>query len=154
LHKNGRPDVNTQNQIKNILLQCYEDGLSAYYTTKKTGYNIKTVYKYFNDWSEEIEESEMDDYLERQKRERIKTIVAYDSQLDETAKLLSQVNLEIESSIKEKKSIPKHLLGYKLEIMKFKALLLEKKTGFSMQPTMNEAMIKKVKEAMEKHDRS
>ena len=151
-HKNGRPNVNTQNQIKNILLQCYEEGLSPYYTAKKTGYNIKTVYKYFNDWSEEIEESEIDDYIERQKRDRTQVIISYDSQIDQVGNFLSQVDQEIETSVKQKKSIPKHLFGYKLEIMKFRSALVEKKAVFALNPTMSEVMEKKIEERMRKYD--
>jgi hypothetical protein len=138
--------------MKNTLRQYYENELSALYTSEKTGFNLKTVYKYFNDWSEQIEEVESSNFLERQKQDRMQIIISYDSQIDETRQLLSQVNLEIENCIKEKKTIPRHLFSNKLEVMKFRSLLVEKKAAFIMQPTMDEALENVIKNKMEKHD--
>lgn len=143
MHKNGRPPVASSIVIKDTLLKCYKDGLSAYYTSQKTGYNIKTVCKYFNEWSDEIEESEISDFIERQKRDRVQVIISYDSQIDDVMKFSSQINSEIETCIKEKKSIPRHLLGFKLDAMRFRSSLLEKKAAFAMlQPTDDELIAK------------
>jgi hypothetical protein len=151
-HRKGRPSTSEQTQIKKTLRSCYHEGLSAFYTAEKTRINIKTVCKYFNEWSEEIEEIESANFLERQKRDRVQVINSYDFQIDEATKLLSQVNSEIENNYKEKKSMPRHLFSNKLEVMKFRSSLVEKKAGFIMQPTMDEAMEKKIKEQIEQHD--
>ena len=153
-HRNGRPSTSEQVKIKKALRQCYQEGLSAYYTSEKTRINIKTVCKYFNEWSEEIEETESTNFLERQKRDRVQVINSYDFQIEEVTKLLSQVNSEIETSNKEKKSLPRYLFSNKLEAMKFRSSLVEKKAAFMMQPTMDEALEKKITEKIDQHDKT
>ncbi len=144
MHKNGRPTISDSVVIKDTLLQCYEDGLSPYYAAQKTGRNIKTVYKYYNELSNEIEKSDLDDFIKRYKRDRIQTIISYDSQIDDAMNLLSEIDLAIESCAKEKKPIPKHLIGYRLDIMKFRSTLVEKKAAFAMQQPADDALIEKI----------
>ncbi|MGI0026338.1 MAG: hypothetical protein ACREAD_00660 [Nitrosopumilaceae archaeon] len=154
LNKKGRPSVSDQAQIRKILRPYYESGLSAYYTSGETGIDIKTVCKYYNEWSEQIEEAETSDFLERQKRDRIQIIISYDTDIVEMTKLLDEVNAEIENFQKEKKLIPRHLSVHKLEIIKFRSLLKEKKAAFIMQPTMDEALEKKIREKIKEHEQS
>jgi hypothetical protein len=145
LHKNGRPTTTASIGIKDTLLKCYESGLSPYYAAQKTGHNLKTVYKYYNELSGEIEKSDIADFIERHKRDHIQTIISYDAQIDDAMKLLSNIDLGIESYTKEKKPIPKHLIGYRLDIMKFRSSLVEKKAAFAMQQPPDDALIEKVK---------
>jgi predicted metalloprotease with PDZ domain len=88
------------------LSQYYENGFSSSYTSQKTGLDIKTVCKYFHELSDKIEKAEMADFLERQKRDWIQTIISYDFQIAESIETLGQINLEIEKSLKEKKDVP------------------------------------------------
>ena len=154
ISKKGRPSVTGQFQIRKTLRPFYENGLSAYYTAEKTGIDIKTVCRYFNDWSEQIEEAETSDFLERQKRDRIQIIISYDTEIVEMTNLLDEVNSEMEKYQKEKKPIPRNLPTHKLEIIKFRSSLKEKKAGFIMQPTMDEALEKKIKEKIREHEES
>ncbi len=56
-HQNGRPPKTTQLQMQKELRQYFERGISATVASSKTGINIKTVCKYFEEWSERIKES-------------------------------------------------------------------------------------------------
>lgn len=142
-NKKGRPTLGTQSQIKSTLLQYYEANLSAPYAAKKTGYDIKTVYRYYNEFYEEIAKFETSSYFERQKQDRIQIIVSFDSQIDEAGMFLSQINSEIENSVKEKKSIPRHLFGFKLDAMRFRSSLTEKKAAFVTQQQIDDDSLKK-----------
>jgi len=154
LYKKGRPTASGQAQIRRTLRPYYENGLSAYYTAEKTGIDVKTACKYFNEWSEQIEEAESSDFLERQKRDRIQIIISYDTDIVEITKLLDEVKIEIEKLQKEKKPVPRHLYTQKLEIIKLRSSLKEKKAAFIMQPTMDEALEKKIQEKIREHDQS
>lgn len=144
VHKNGRPTTTASIGIKDTLLQCYESGLSPYYAAQKTGRNLKTVYKYYNELSDEIKKSDMDDFVERHKRDHVQTIITYDSQIDDAMNLLSQIDSAIESYTTEKKPIPKHLIGYRLDIMRFRSSLVEKKAAFAMLQPTDDALIEKI----------
>ncbi len=128
--------------------------MSAYYTSEHTGINIKTVCKYFNEWSEEIEETESSSFLERQKRDRIQTIITYDSLISEAQKLSAQISTEIENGTKENKKIPGYLVSHKIELMKFTSALVEKKATFAMRPPMDDAVEKAIEEKMKKYAQS
>src|SRR3989344_2022262 len=77
-HRNGRPTKIGQLEIQRQLRPYFEREISAYLTSEKTGINEKTVRKYFNFWTQEISESEESDFLERQRKERIRIILSYD----------------------------------------------------------------------------
>lgn len=152
--KKGRPSVTDQVQIRKILRPYYENGYSAYYTAQKTGINVKTVCRYYNEWSEQIEEAELADFLERQKRDRIQIIISYDRDIAETTEILDQVKTEIEKFQKDKKAVPRHLLTHKLEIIKFRSLLKEKKAALILKPPLDEALVKKINEKIGEYDES
>ncbi len=150
----GRPAVSRQAEIRRILRPFYEEGYSASYTAEKTGFDVKTVCRYYNEWSERLEEAEINDFMERQKRDRTQIIISSDHDIAEMTKLLDEVNAEIEKFQKEKRPIPRHLYPLKLDIIKSRSWLREKKGAFMMQPTMEEAIEKKIQEKIREHDKS
>lgn len=144
----------SQLQLKKKIRKCFEEGLAASTASRKTGTNIKTACKYYQQWAREIEEAQNADFLERQKEDRAQTIVSYDSQIVDAGAMLEQINEEIKRYQTEKKSIPKHLMGYTLEFMKHRSSLVERKTAFIMQPTMDEALDRKIQEKIEEYEKS
>ena len=149
--RNGRPSKMTQLHIQKLLRTYFERGIGASVTSEETGINNKTVCKYFDEWSEQISESETVDFLERQKKERERVVVTFDKQILDACKFLDYVNDEIEKCSKENKAIPRHLISSKLEIMKFISSLTERKGSFVMQPIMGEALKKKIEEWMREY---
>jgi len=144
--KSGRPTKVDQIQIQNKLRKYFEIGISASLASQKTGINIKTVCKYFDEWAEQILEVESTAFLERQKKERTRVIMALDSLIIEAQGLLDSINSEIEKSSSEKKKA--YLFGIKLSTMKFISDLIEKKTSFAMKPIMDEALKSEISEMM------
>jgi len=51
---NGRPTQKQQLEIQETLRKYFEKGISASSTSQRTGINIKTVCKYFEEWIEQI----------------------------------------------------------------------------------------------------
>jgi len=149
--KNGRPSKNEQLQIQRELLPYFEQGITPGVTAEKTGINIKTVYDYFDDLVEKASKLEESDFLQRQRNERIRIIISFDKQILEANKHFDDINDEINRLKKEQKTIPQHLFSLRLDAMKYRSYLTEKKGIFLMQPTMEEALEKKVSEMIKKH---
>ena len=77
-NKSGRPTKTTQLQNQRTIREYYELGVSAAVTASRTGRNIKTVYRYYEEFSEQILESESgDEYLEEITRP---TVIVKESQ--------------------------------------------------------------------------
>lgn len=140
-----------QLEIQRTLRPYFEQGISVTLTAEKTGINIKTVYKYFDFWIQEINEQETNDFLIRQRNEKIRIIVSFDKLILEANKHFDDINDEINQLQKEEKAVPRHLFSLKLDAMRYISYLIEKKGSFSMQPTMDEALEKKIDELIKSH---
>jgi len=77
-HDRGRPSKAEELEIERIIQPFFAKTYSATFTAKKTGYNIKTVAKYFAEFKKEILESETTDFVKRCKEEKEKCLYAYD----------------------------------------------------------------------------
>lgn len=151
VHKNGRPSKTEQLRIQREIMPYFEHGVSAHVAAQKSGINVKTVCKYYNDLAEGINESEENDFLERQKKQRAQIIVSYDNQILDANKHFDDINDQINRLKKEQKPIPLHLFSLRLDAMKYRSYLTEKKGAFLMQPTIDEALEKKIDEKIRKH---
>jgi len=78
VHDRGRPSKSQELEIERTLQTFFIKTYSATFTAKKTGYNIKTVIKYYNQFKQEILESETSDFVKRCKEEKEKCLYAYD----------------------------------------------------------------------------
>lgn len=70
----GRPSKCVQTQIVTELRPYFEKSFSATFTANKTGYDVKTVCKYFNEWSKQLVEYEDKNFIQRQKEAKEQTI--------------------------------------------------------------------------------
>ena len=142
----GRPARLVQQNMQKTLRLYYERGISATATAQRTGININTVCKYFEEFYEQVTESEKLDFLERQKKDRERIIITFDGQILDAYKFLDELDLVIKNYKGEKKLVPRHLLSLRLETMKYITSLTEKKGSFEMQPAMDDAIKKKIEE--------
>ena len=78
---NGRPSKKEQLEIQSTLKKYFEKGISATTTSQITGFNVKTVCKYFDDWNSQIKEIDDVGFLNRVKIERERYIMVLDNQL-------------------------------------------------------------------------
>ncbi|HSB57278.1 MAG TPA: hypothetical protein VLD38_05680 [Nitrosopumilaceae archaeon] len=142
----GRPPKEEQLETQKTLQWYFERGITATVTSQRTGKNINTVCKYFEEFYEQISEFEKVEFLERQKKERERIIITFDSQILDTYESLDDIESEINKYKQEKKPIPRHLISLKLETMKYISILTEKKGSFVMLPSMDDATKKKIEE--------
>jgi hypothetical protein len=81
-HDRGRPSKAEELQIERTLRPFFAKSYSATFTAQKTGYNIKTVTKYFNKFKQELLESETPDFIQRCKEEKETCLFSYDNLID------------------------------------------------------------------------
>ena len=149
--KRGRPTKIQQIAIQRKLRINFERGISAPLAAKEAKLDKKTAYRYYDEWTEQIIESETGDFLERQKKEQRRIILSFDKDILEAYKFFDEIDIEIQEFQKENKSVPKHLFSIKLDLMRHISNLREKKGAISMQPVIEASMDKKIKEMIAKH---
>lgn len=146
--KRGRPSRPTQVTMLAELRKYFGYGITAIAVAQKTGINIKTVSKYFEEWSKEILENESLDFLEQQKKQRARAIASFDLLIIEMHELLEQINAEIQKQSSQNKNLT-HVYGTKLAIAKFISELVEKKTSFATMPVMDEKLRVQISEMIQ-----
>lgn len=139
----GRPTKTKQIEIQRELRKFFDLGITATLAAEKTGFNIKTVCKYFEELSEQLQEQEDKDFVEQYKKDRLRIINSLDMLLLRTNESLDLIDSEIQSHIKAGTSIPRHVISQKQDIMRFMFSVIEKKGTFSLQPTVDETIKKK-----------
>ena len=87
----GRPTQKQQIEIQETLREYFEKGVSATVTSHITGTNIKTVCKYFEEWSIQIKNINDIDFLNRIKLERERYLSVLDQQLLKLYQIQSEV---------------------------------------------------------------
>ncbi len=80
-HNRGRPSKPQELEIERELRPFFTKLFSATFTSKKTGYDIKTVARYFVEFKKEILESETRDFVQRSRETKERGLVAYDELL-------------------------------------------------------------------------
>lgn len=147
----GRPSKGEQVQMQKTLRKYFEWGLSATSTASQTGYNVKTVCKYFDEWAEQIMELERKDFFEQNKLDRIQIISSFDSQIIEAYKFLDEISEQISDSKKKGVIVPKHLLTLHLETMRYISNVTEKKGALVMSPVLDQVLKDKILEMIKKN---
>lgn len=138
-----------------MLRKHFERNLTASYTAGITGINIKTVCRYFDEWADQISEAEERDFLKREKKERVRIRLSFDSLIVEEYELLDEIKKEITKYRKENKPVPRYLIASQIEILRTISSLNEKKGYFSMQMPVDESLQKIIEEKIKNaHNKS
>jgi hypothetical protein len=97
-HTNGRPSKYEQIKIERELRPYFEGSYSAYFTAQKTGFDIKTVHRYFNKWSQEVFDSENSDFLKRVKEQKERAVIYLDNEINSLTTSKKEVEVIIEAA--------------------------------------------------------
>lgn len=146
----GRPSNATHRKIKEELRPYYEQNLSAAFTARQTGYNIKTICNYFNEWSKAITQSG-DDFLSRQRQERENIILGFDGLIYEEYQLLDEVKATIKKHKERRKAIPTSFISAVQDCIKTISGLIEKKSSYTLVLPSDEIIEKKIEEILKKN---
>ena len=133
-HKRGRPTTTEQIEFGRVLWPYFENKISAYLTSKKTGINIKTVCEYFDKWKNEILESETMKNIEKYKEEKERTLMSLEGQKLELYDVLDDIKAQKKKLQTEQKPIPKHLATLQIQTIKSLSDLTIKINFVARQP--------------------
>ena len=75
--KRGRPTLHSQREIKEIILEYYEQNISAKVAARNSGINRKTILKYYKVWDTEMTEPS-EDFMLRTNTTKEKAIESLD----------------------------------------------------------------------------
>ena len=114
-HTQGRPTKGEQLNIERTLRPYFENSISATVTASETGFDIKTVLKYFNQWKNEILESENGEFFKRCKEEKQRCLLTYEKQISSLVTDKKEIELLIEAS-KKTSNLPSLEKFYKLKL--------------------------------------
>jgi len=114
-HVQGRPTKGGQLNIERILRPYFENSISATVTAYETGFDIKTVLKYFNQWKTDILESENGEFFKKCKEEKERCLLTYEKQISSLVTDKKEIELLIEAS-RRVSNIPYLEKLYKLKL--------------------------------------
>ncbi len=141
--KRGKPTKNRQLTIHESMIKCFEDGLSAPAAARKAAVDVKTAYKYYDDIIKQQKERDYENLFERQKNERVQIIATLDKDIVETTTLLEEIRNDKKKYLDAEKPIPNYLIVQELNLMKFRFAIKDRKAGYLIMPTPEEAYNKK-----------
>lgn len=153
-HKKKRPTREEQIRIQKNIQLYYNRGLSIEEVHRLTGYNSKTISKYFNKLSDEIEKSETQNIIERERNERRRVILCYRHLMCEEYQMLDDINAEIKKFKKNNQPVPAYFLSKHNETVRTISILNEKIGSFIMQPTLDETLDKMIEDRLKKNEES
>ena len=126
----------------------FERNQSASFASQDAGVNIKTVWKYFKEWTEKISKACELDFLSRERQDREQILLSYDNQLGHLYDTLETINYETKKY--GKKGIPRHLISHKLQTINLIGSINERKGAFQLQVPADESLKKTVEEFVKK----
>lgn len=97
--KRGRPTLQDQKKIKEIIFSYYENNVESITTSRKTGFNYKTILKYYSLWNTELFLSEKNDFLTRLKITKEKNILMFDNSLISIIKEQKQIQSQLNQTL-------------------------------------------------------
>lgn len=96
-HTQGRPTKGEQLNIERTLRPYFENSISATFTAFETRFDKKTVLKYFNQWKEEILETENPEFFKKCKEEKQRCLLTYEKQISSLVTDKKEIELLIEA---------------------------------------------------------
>ena len=130
-HKRGRPTRAGQVSLQKKLRPYFEQGMTATFTANVTRINVKTVCRYFNEWTEEITKFEEHEFMKRQINERIRNVLSYDVLINEQYDLLNEIRLEINKYKKKNDKVPIYFWQTRIAILKAISTGIEKRALYA-----------------------
>lgn len=96
----GRPSNKDQHEIIETLKKFYEKGIGIKATAKETGYNYKTVRRYFRKWDKQLLQNDDCDFIKRCRVEKERIINALDHEILECDKKEQEYNAVAQQYLK------------------------------------------------------
>lgn len=150
-HKKGRPSRAERIQIRKDLEPYYERKVPAYKAAKITGYDTKTVNKYYEEFYREIYGHETKNFVERFEKERIRYAISLDNLIYESYEMLEEIKSLIRKSKDKGDMIPSHLIQNHSGIIKEISHLAEKRASLLMHPDAGDMADAEIEKRIGRH---
>lgn len=133
--KRGRPTLHSQREIKEIILEYYEQNISAKVAARNSGINRKTILKYYKVWDTEMTEPS-EDFMLRTNTTKEKAIESLDRDvisLNNDEKIIEYLKKKAMNS--ESSEEYERLTKLKLKIMDQRMKIVSAKINLIGTPT-------------------
>jgi len=145
----GRPTKTKQVELEEKFYQCYLQGYTAPFASKKLGTDPKTGYRYYEKISEIKRQHNKKDFLAQSKENLEQAIFSFDYLLDRHHKILDSIDMEINQLSEDKKPIPYQLLQQKILVLKEIKSTLKEKISLQLQEPFDETLDRIIEEKIE-----
>jgi hypothetical protein len=151
-HKKGRPSRAERIKIRKELQPYFEKRRThAYKAAQLTGYDTKTVNKYYEQFYMEIHGYEAKNFVQRYEKERMQCAMLFENLIFESNEMLENIKDQIQKLKKKGEDIPPHLIQNYSRIIRDIAHLAEKKTSLLMQPDAGDMLDEIIEKRIDKH---
>ncbi|MGI0007697.1 MAG: hypothetical protein ACREAR_06845 [Nitrosotalea sp.] len=150
-HKKGRPSRAERLQIRADLEPYFKKRTPAYKAAEITGYDTKTINRYFTQFYSEIYGHEAKNFVERYEKERMHYAILVDNLICESYEMLEDVKDSIQKSKDKGEMIPSHLIQSHSKIIQTISHLGEKKASLMMHPDAGDMVIAEIEKRVGKH---
>lgn len=146
-HKKGHPTRAERIKIRKELEPYYEKNIPAYKAAEITGYDVKTVNKYYDQLSNEIYGYDAKHYVERYRKARTRCARHLDTQIRKSYENQERVESEMQKLTDVGETIPSHLFLIHSKITQDISRLVEKEAALMMSPDPRDMMEEAMKES-------
>lgn len=148
MSQNGRPSKSQQILIQEKLRPYFERNQTASFAAEKTGINVKTAYKYYDEWHNIIVEGQNADLLARRIMEREEMIASYDIQIQKIYDYQDKLDAQIKKA-EESGEIPRQLLVLQLESIKHLTTITQRKEQLKLRLIFDNSAVEQRKQPVE-----
>lgn len=153
-HKRGRPSLPEQAKIRRRLRPFFLNLKSPEFAATETGYEIKTVRRYYKSFEQEILASEEQDFIEQTKITKEQARFVLDGQQSKLENLQRTLEGQMNHSIKQSRGTPQlESWMYKAGVKISNAItdIILKKVSLICSPTADVTLEKESQEFMKRH---
>ena len=120
-------------------------------SAEKTGYDTKTVNKYYEEFHREIYGHEIKDFVERVEKERIRCVIFFDNLIYESYEMLEDIKDSIRKLKDRGETVPSYLIQNHSKIIQTLSHLGEKKASLIMYPDAGDMLDEEMKKRADRH---
>lgn len=150
-HKKGAPSRAERIQIRKDLEPYFEQNIPAYKAAKITGYNVKTINKYYEQFWREIHGHVEKNFVQRYGKAMMHVAMTFENLIRRSYDVLEDVESEIKKSKDEGGEIPPHLIQNHSKIIRDIAHLAEKKASLMMLPDAGNMIDEEIKKRADRN---
>lgn len=155
--KGGRPSRAESEEIRNNIRFYFEKNINASTCQRKTGYNMRTVRAYYNEWTEQLIANHNKEFGTMQKDEIERSLNAMDQQVLELISIQNQIGTKVAFAVKQaeaqKRTLSDDEIRAEIRMNLAKSIfdLTDKKTALAITPNTAQTVTEEVKRILDQY---